>query len=77
MNTNEARQMDDEQDGLWDANDVARFLKASKSWVYKRAEAGELPCIRIMGLLRFDPESIRAVARGLPATAGRIVALKK
>ena len=25
---------------LWDANDVARYLKASRSWVYHQAEAG-------------------------------------
>ena len=27
-------------DELWDANDVARYLKASRSWVYHQAEAG-------------------------------------
>ena len=49
---------------LWDAKDVARYLKASRSWVYQRAEAGLLPCVRLGGLLRFDPEKIRAYARG-------------
>jgi hypothetical protein len=29
-------------DELWDANDVARYLKVSRSWVYHRAEAGQL-----------------------------------
>jgi|HubBroStandDraft_1064217.scaffolds.fasta_scaffold27517_3 excisionase family DNA binding protein len=48
---------------LWDANDVARYLKSSRSWVYHRAEAGELPCLRIGGLLRFEPEAVRAYAR--------------
>ena len=28
---------------LWDANDAARYLKVSRSWVYQRAEAGLLP----------------------------------
>ncbi len=51
-------------DGLWDANDVARYLKVSRSWVYQRAEAGLLPCIRIGGLLRFDPHTVRTFARG-------------
>jgi excisionase family DNA binding protein len=51
-------------DSLWDANDVARYLKSSRSWVYHRAEAGELPCLRIGGLLRFEPDAIRAFARG-------------
>jgi hypothetical protein len=26
-------------EALWDANDVARYLKVSRSWVYQRAEA--------------------------------------
>ena len=51
-------------DTLWDANDVASYLKASRSWVYQRAEAGLLPCLRIGGLLRFDPAVVQAWARG-------------
>jgi excisionase family DNA binding protein len=47
---------------LWDAQDVARYLKVSRSWVYQRAEAGLLPCVRVGGLLRFRPDSVRAVA---------------
>lgn len=47
---------------LWDAHDVARYLKVSRSWVYQRAEAGLLPCVRVGGLLRFRPDSVRAIA---------------
>jgi excisionase family DNA binding protein len=54
----------DEPPELWDANDVAQYLKVSRSWVYQRAEAGLLPCLRLGGLLRFDPEKVRAFARG-------------
>jgi excisionase family DNA binding protein len=50
-------------DELWDANDVARYLKVSRSWVYHRAEAGQLPHLRVGGLLRFDPDVVRAFAR--------------
>jgi predicted DNA-binding transcriptional regulator AlpA len=56
---------------LWDANDVARYIGASRSWVYHQAEAGRLPCIRILGLLRFDPQVVRAfvqAASSAPAT---------
>jgi predicted DNA-binding transcriptional regulator AlpA len=49
---------------LWDANDVAHYLKVSRSWVYHRAEAGLLPVRRVGGLLRFDPAAIRAFAIG-------------
>jgi excisionase family DNA binding protein len=49
---------------LWTADDVGRYLKASRSWVYQKAEAGLLPCLRIGGLLRFDPAVVQAWARG-------------
>jgi excisionase family DNA binding protein len=64
-------------DGLWDANDVARYLKVSRSWVYHRAEAGQLPCVRVGGLLRFDPATIRASARGEVTATRRVVAFAK
>jgi predicted DNA-binding transcriptional regulator AlpA len=47
---------------LWDANDVAGFLKVSRSWVYQNAAAGLLPCLKIRGLLRFSPSAVRAWA---------------
>ena len=50
-------------DRLWDTNDVAKYLKVSRSWVYHRAEAGQLPCVRVGGLLRFDPAAIRESVR--------------
>lgn len=53
----------DGSDTLWDANDVARYLKVSRSWVYHRAEAGLLPYLRVGSLLRFEPGAIRAHVR--------------
>lgn len=49
---------------LWTAADVAAFLQASRSWVYLHAEDGTLPCVKLHGLLRFDPARIRAFAAG-------------
>ncbi|OLE63341.1 MAG: hypothetical protein AUG04_05615 [Deltaproteobacteria bacterium 13_1_20CM_2_69_21] len=49
---------------LWDARDVATFLKASRNWVYQQAELGKIPSVRIGGLLRFDPEKIKALGSG-------------
>jgi hypothetical protein len=51
---------------LWAPADVAASLRVSRSWVYQKAEAGLLPVIRMPGsaLLRFDPETMRAYARG-------------
>ncbi len=45
---------------LWDANDVAAFLKVSRSWVYQRSASGQLPSLHVGGLLRFEPTTIRA-----------------
>jgi predicted DNA-binding transcriptional regulator AlpA len=53
---------------LWDALDVARFLKVSRSWVYERTMSGELPSRRIGGLRRYEPAAIRAFARGEPVS---------
>jgi len=64
-----------ETDGLWTAEDVARFLKTSRSWVYHRAQAGRLPCLKIGGLLRFDPVAIRALVAGDGLRPRKIVAL--
>lgn len=65
-----------EQDhALWDAQDVAAYLKVSRSWVYQRVEAGQLPYLRIGGLLRFDPATIRAYARGEQPVQARVVSL--
>jgi excisionase family DNA binding protein len=56
---------------LWDANDVAQYLKVSRSWVYHRADSGLLPSLRVGGLVRFDPNVVRAFARGEdPPAAG-------
>ena len=44
---------------LWKVADVARFLSMSDSWVYKEAEAGRLPYLRLGAALRFRPEAIR------------------
>jgi excisionase family DNA binding protein len=62
---------------LWTAQDVAAFLRVSRSWVYHRAEAGELPCLRIGALLRFDPARIRAYAQGETAAGATVVALRR
>ena len=54
---------DESRDELWDANGVARYLKVSRSWVYQHAESGELPCLHVGSLVRFDPDAVRAYAR--------------
>jgi excisionase family DNA binding protein len=62
---------------LWDAEDVAGYLKVSRSWVYHRAESGQLPHLRIGALLRFDPEAIHAFARGESTHGARVLAFPR
>lgn len=60
----------DEAVTSWKVKDVAAFLQASESWVRHAAAGGRLPCVKIGGLLRFDPDEIRALARSsAPARA--------
>ena len=48
---------------LWTVADVAEFVGASESWVRNAVAAERLPCTRIGGLVRFQPEEIRARMR--------------
>jgi excisionase family DNA binding protein len=57
---------------LWTWREVAKALKVSRSWVYARAGSGELPSLRVGGLLRFNPESVRRFALS-PQQEGRVV----
>jgi len=52
-----------ESEVLWDAKDVARYVKGSVSWVYKAAESGNLPSVRIGSMLRFEPAAVRSFVR--------------
>jgi excisionase family DNA binding protein len=61
-------------EALWDAKDVAAYLKASTKWVYLHASRGTLPCLHVGGLRRFEPEAIRAWMRGSrPTGASEVV----
>ena len=68
---------DPQPERLWTVADVAEFLQVSRSWVYHRAESGDLPCLRIGALVRFDPDAIKAFARGERQGPGaRVLALR-
>lgn len=63
---------------LWTVADVARYLSCSRSLVYQKAAAGELPACRPGGgnMLRFDPAAVKAWARGETKPAA-VVPLRK
>jgi predicted DNA-binding transcriptional regulator AlpA len=62
--------------GLWRAADVARFLSMSQQWVYKQAELGALPCVRLGASLRFHPGDVRSWLERQRSSAGRVVNLR-
>lgn len=62
-------------DALLRARDVAERLSISASAVYRLAEIGDLPCVRIGAAVRFDPADVdRYIERhrsGAVRTIGR------
>lgn len=69
------RDLPQRHDPLWTAQDVADYLRLSRSWVYHHAESGELPCRRVLGNLRFCPAEIQAYVRGTKPESARVVSL--
>lgn len=65
-----------DDEGLWDAMDVARYVKASRSWVYKQSEAGLIPSLRIGGLLRFEPDAVKAFVRRGKSPPSKVVPIR-
>jgi excisionase family DNA binding protein len=49
---------------LIDANELARRLGVSRSWIYQQVQAGQLPFIRVGVLLRFIPSEVLAALQG-------------
>jgi excisionase family DNA binding protein len=62
-------------EALWTAIDVANYFRASRSWVYEKASSGAIPSIQLGGLLRFDPQTIQALARGETFAGGKVISL--
>ena len=60
-----------DEDRLWGPLDVARYLGISRNSVYSQVDAGTLPCVRIGGLLKFDPVRVRAIGKGEQRTEGK------
>jgi excisionase family DNA binding protein len=46
------------QQRLMDVHDIARYVGMTENAIREKASAGELPCVRIDGKLRFDRREI-------------------
>jgi excisionase family DNA binding protein len=44
---------------LWDKDRLAKYLDLHPVTVLRMAREGRIPCIRIGGMVRFDPKEIR------------------
>jgi excisionase family DNA binding protein len=62
---------------LWTVANVADYLQASTSYVYKCAERGEIPCRRLGALLRFVPADVRRWAEGGRPKPGAVLPLSR
>ncbi len=43
---------------LLKVNDISSMIHASRKTIYQWAELGQIPCIKLNGCLRFDPDEI-------------------
>jgi excisionase family DNA binding protein len=50
---------------LWDVKRAAQFLGLSVDGVYRAAERGEIPSVRVLNRRRFIPAKLRAWAHSL------------
>lgn len=55
---------------LLTVKEVMELLGVSRSWLYDAAARGALPCIRIGGMLRFDPEQLEQWLRQFQRPGG-------
>lgn len=62
-------------DAMWSVEKVASFLGMSKSWVYERAESGDLPAVRLGGRLRFSAAAIREYAQRGKSEEPKVIAI--
>ena len=67
--------LDEDNDRLWTVHDVARYAQVSRSWVYQRAAEGTIPCVKVAGLLRFDPMTIKAFLRSGGVAERKVIPL--
>jgi excisionase family DNA binding protein len=69
----------DAPESLWTVQETARYLQMSKSWVYRRTEAGEIPHAKLGGVIRYSPARVREYAERLsaPLAGGNVIRLRK
>lgn len=62
---------------LMTVKQVMTFLSCSRTWVYDAAARGELPCLRLGSMLRFDPEQIDEWLRSRRQRAAVVMPLRR
>lgn len=59
----------DNTERLWTVAETAKYLHVSTSWVYRATEKGELPHLKLGGVIRYMPDQVRAHAASLATAA--------
>ena len=49
---------------VWNAKEVAEYLKISEQLVYKAARAGDIPCFKVGGRILFNKDKIVRIVEG-------------
>jgi len=58
-------------------HDVARYLRVSRSWLYAKVAAEEIPHLHVLGRLRFHMPTLRAWALGARQPTGTVLPFKR
>jgi excisionase family DNA binding protein len=60
------------EDLVWTVQDVAKYLKLSRDWVYRHAQIGELPAKKVGSQLRFLSSEVKEWlrAKSIPKKKG-------
>ncbi|MBK8131048.1 MAG: helix-turn-helix domain-containing protein [bacterium] len=58
-------------ESLWTVDDVAAYLRVAVQSVYRWASQNKIPCRKVGGSLRFEPEEVKDWTAAKPKRRGR------
>jgi excisionase family DNA binding protein len=69
-------------EALWTVKETAEYLRMSSSWLYKKVEEGDFPCVRLgPNTVRFVPAQVREymtrAGTHQPAGVAKVIPLRR